>query len=384
MIDRWIIHKVEKKISRFPAVGIIGSRQVGKTTLAKIIAKNTASVYLDLENPLHLSQLDDPLSFFSSHADKLVILDEIQRMPELFPILRSVIDQNRARGEKAGQFLILGSASVELLRQSSESLAGRIVYEELTPITVVESGIPVSSHWLRGGYPDSLLAHDMEASSEWRQAFISTYLERDIPFFGPRVPAATMRRLWTMLAHNQGMTFNASQLSKSLGNSVTSIFRYTDLMEDLFLIRKLRPWYRNTGKRLTKSPKVFIRDSGILHTLLNIQSEDALQAHPVVGFSWEGFVIENIYGILPKGSELSYYRSSGGAEIDLIIEHTNGKTYAIEVKKSAVPSLERGFFEACKEVKPDEKMVVYRGDDEFYLRNEVLALGLQGMMEKII
>ncbi len=384
MIDRWIITDIRNKITRFPAVGIIGSRQVGKTTLAKQIAKDSDAVYIDMENPLDLVQLDDPLRFFSDHSNQLILLDEIQRLPELFPVLRSVIDQNKEAGRKAGQFIVLGSASAKLLRQSSESLAGRIFYEELTPVNVLESAIPIAAHWLKGGYPDSLLAPTPEDSFEWRQAFISTYLERDIPFFGPRVPATTMYRFWTMLAHHQGMPFNASHLSKSLGTSVQTIFRYIDLMEDLFLVRKLRPWYRNTKKRLTKSPKVFIRDSGILHTLLNIHTGNTLHAHPVVGFSWEGFVLENIDSILSKGSALSYYRSAGGAEIDLIIEHTNGKIYAIEVKKSAVPSLERGFFEACKEIHPDEKMVIYQGDDEFYLRNDVLAIGLKGMMERLL
>ena len=384
MIDRWLIHRLQQEISRFPAVGIVGSRQVGKTTLARQIAKNLSSVYLDLENPLDLARLDDPMSFFANHSGQLIILDEIQRKPEIFPVLRSVIDQNREKGQKNGQFLILGSASVELLHQSSESLAGRIVYEELTPFIITETPAAFMTHWLRGGYPDSLLAPSIADSFAWRQAFISTYLERDMPFFGPRVPAATMRKLWTMLAHNQGMLFNASQLAKSLGVSVQSVLRYTGLMEDLFLIRKLRPWYKNTKKRLTKSPKLYVRDSGILHALLNIRSHDVLSAHPVVGFSWEGFVIENLVAILPKGSEVTFYRSSGGAEIDLIIEHANSKIFAIEIKKAAVPTLERGFFEACKEVQPDEKMVVYLGDDEFYLRHEVLATGLPGLLARLI
>ncbi len=383
MFARKKIHKITRQLNAFSAVGILGSRQIGKTTLAKQIAKDRPSVYLDLENPLDLSMLDDPLRYFQDHSDRLIILDEIQRKPELFPILRSVIDLNREAGRKTGQFLILGSASLDLLRQSSESLAGRIVYEELTTITLMEYDQPYQLHWWRGGYPDSLLATDETDSSEWRQAFITTYLERDIPMFGFRVPATTMRRLWTMLAHLQGTPLNASQLATSLGVSVQSVLRYVDLLCDLFLVRRLQPYHHNTGKRLTKSPKVYVRDSGVVHTLLTIPTPDALLAHPVAGMSWEGYVIENLLAVLPKGCEASYYRSSGGAEIDLVIDHADGKRLAIEIKKASVPKLERGFYEACKDVQPDEKYVVYQGEESFYMRDDVLAIALLKLMERL-
>ena len=383
MIKRRLVARLERQVDRFSAVGIIGSRQVGKTTLAKTIAKNRQSVYLDLENPDDLIKLENPVRYFTDNSDYLIILDEIQRKPEIFPVLRSVIDQNREQGQRNGQFLILGSASVELLRQASESLAGRIVYEELPPITLTEYNQEIDMHWIRGGYPDSLTAAEEEDSLEWRRAFITSYLERDIPFFGPRIPATTMRRLWTMLAHNQGTQLNASQIAAALSVSVQSVTRYVDLLADLFLVRRLQPWHKNTSKRLTKSPRVYVSDSGILHSLLKIHDKEALLSHPIVGHSWEGYVIANLLGILPSGCETYYYRSSGGAEIDLIIEHANGKRLAIEIKKSSVPKLERGFFEACKDIEPDEKFVVYQGEDSFYMKNDVLAIGLVEMMGRV-
>jgi len=383
MIKRRLVARLERQVDRFSAVGIIGSRQVGKTTLAKTIAKNRQSVYLDLENPDDLIKLENPVRYFADNSDYLIILDEIQRKPEIFPVLRSVIDQNREQGQRNGQFLILGSASVDLLRQASESLAGRIVYEELPPITLTEYNQEIDMHWIRGGYPDSLTAAEEEDSLEWRRAFITSYLERDIPFFGPRIPATTMRRLWTMLAHNQGTQLNASQIAAALSVSVQSVTRYVDLLADLFLVRRLQPWHKNTSKRLTKSPRVYVSDSGILHSLLKIHDKEALLSHPIVGHSWEGYVIANLLGILPSGCETYYYRSSGGAEIDLIIEHANGKRLAIEIKKSSVPKLERGFFEACKDIEPDEKFVVYQGEDSFYMKNDVLAIGLVEMMGRV-
>lgn len=383
MIKRRLVTRLERQVDRFSAVGIIGSRQVGKTTLAKTIARNRKSIYLDLENPDDLIKLDNPVRYFTDNSDRLIILDEIQRKPEIFPVLRSVIDQNREQGKRNGQFLILGSASVDLLRQASESLAGRIVYEELSPIMLTEYNQEIDMHWLRGGYPDSLIAVDEEDSLEWRRAFITSYLERDIPFFGPRIPATTMRRLWTMLAHNQGTQLNASQIAAALAVSVQSVTRYVDLLADLFLVRRLQPWHKNTSKRLTKSPRVYVSDSGILHSLLKIQDKEALLSHPIAGHSWEGYVMANLLGILSPGCETYYYRSSGGAEIDLIIEHANGKRLAIEIKKSSVPKLERGFFEACKDIEPDEKFVVYLGEDSFYMKNDVLAIGLEELMRRV-
>lgn len=382
MLNRDKFIQITQKLSSFACVGIIGPRQVGKTTLALEVGKAIPSVYLDLEDPLDEAKLEDPMNFFRENSDKLIILDEIQRKPEIFPLLRSMVDQNRRVGRRNGQFLILGSASVDLLRQSSESLAGRIFYIELSPIFVTEYE-EMNDLWLRGGFPDSLLAGDDSESMVWRQGLITTYLERDVPFFAPKIPTTSMRRLWTMLAHHHGALLNASSLASSLSISNNSVTRYVDLLNDLFLVYRLQPWFTNGKKRLIKAPKIYIRDCGILHALLNIPSYNALLSHPVIGASWEGFVIENIKGALPNGSEIYHYRASGGAEIDLVVRHAGGKTLAIEIKRSSVPKLERGFYEACKDVMPDEKYVVYQGVDSFYLRNEVLALGLRDLIQKI-
>jgi hypothetical protein len=383
MLQRNKLKRITHLTNTFAAVGILGSRQTGKTTLAKQVAKGRQSTYLDLENPLDFAKLDDPLRYFTDHSGQLIILDEIQRKPELFPVLRGVIDANRESGRKTGQFLILGSASIDLLRQSSESLAGRIVYEELSTITLLEYGQSIHLHWLRGGYPDSLLASTDPDSFDWSAAFITTYLERDIPQFGPRVPATTMRRLWTMLAHHQGSPLNASQLASAMGVSAQTVLRYVDLLCDLFLVRRLQPFHQNVGKRLVKAPKIYVRDSGVVHSLLNLTSYEALLSHPIAGMSWEGYVIENILAVLPKGCEVTYYRSSGGAEIDLVIDHADSKRLAIEIKKASVPKLERGFYEACKDVQPHEKYVVYQGEESFYLRDEVMAIALTDLMRRV-
>ncbi len=383
MITRTVNTALESKLSHFSSVGLLGARQIGKTTLALEISKDRQSVYLDLENPSDLAKLEDPLSYFKLHADKLIILDEVQRKPELFPILRGVIDENRRQGRKAGQFLILGSASVDLLRQSSESLAGRIIYLQMNPINALEYPKSIDKLWIRGGFPESLLSPNDVASMDWRLAFITTYLERDIPMFGYRLPSETLRRLWTMLAHHQGALFNASQLGASLGISNQSVTRYVDLLSDLFLIRILRPWFVNVGKRLTKSPKVYVRDSGVLHSLLGIHTMETLLGHPVVGGSWEGFVIDNLLSVMPLGSEAYFYRTTRGAEIDLLIRHIDGRVFAIEIKKSLAPKLERGYYEACKDVNPTDKFVVYQGEEKYPIKQDVFAISLVDMMKEL-
>jgi len=383
MIDRLIKNILKDKLSHFAAIGLLGVRQVGKTTLALEIAKSRPSIYLDLENPADLGKLEDPLKYFELHDDKLIILDEVQRKPELFPILRGVIDANRRKGHKTGQFLILGSASADLLRQSSESLAGRIIYLQMNPINIQEFQKSIDTLWMRGGFPESLVASSDEVSMDWRHSFITTYLERDIPMFGYRLPSETLRRLWTMLGHHQGVLFNASQLAGSLGISNQSVARYVDLLNDLFLIRKLKPWYVNVGKRLTKSPKVYVRDSGVLHSLLGIHTLDTLLGHPIAGASWEGFVIDNIISVMPLGSEAYFYRTTKGAEIDLLLRHVDGRILAIEIKKSQVPKLERGYYEACKDVNPTHKFVVYQGNEKYPLKEDVFAIGLIDMMQEV-
>ncbi len=376
---------IENKLSSFSAVGILGPRQIGKTTLALEVSKSKDSIYLDLEDYTDLAKLGDPKAYFQLHSDKLIILDEIQKKPELFQTLRGVIDENRRGGRKFGQFLILGSASLDLLRHSNESLAGRISYLELGPITVAEvTGTQLASKlWLRGGFPDSLLAANDLVSLDWRLSFIKTYLERDIPQFDMRIPSETLRRLWIMLAHLQGGLFNASKLAASLGLSSQTVGRYTDLLADLFLVGKLKPWHANVGKRLVKSPKIYIRDSGVLHGLLNIRTYEDLLVHPVFGMSWEGYVIDNLISFLPMGAEHYFYRTARGAEIDLVVLMPDSRKIAIEIKHSAGATPARGFYEACQDIKPTHKFMVYNGEEKFPMKNDVTAIGLRELMEEL-
>ena len=303
MYRRELTTEIILRLGQFPAVAILGPRQVGKTTLAHEIAIQKPSIYTDLEKPEDFQKLRDPAHYLGLHADKLVILDEVQRYPDLFMSLRGIIDARRREGRGNGRFLILGSASNKLLKQSSESLAGRIHYSELRGLNPFEiekpNGEPLQRLWMRGGFPDSYAAVDDQASFSWRQNLIRTYLERDIPQLGPRIPATMLMRFWTMLAHTQGELLNASKLASSLGVASVTISRYLDLLVDLLLVRRLQPWYGNVKKRLVKSPRFYVRDSGILHALLRIPNYEALLGHPILGKSWEGFVIETIINALP-------------------------------------------------------------------------------------
>jgi predicted AAA+ superfamily ATPase len=383
MIEREAKGSVSGLLGRHPVVGLLGSRQVGKTTLALEIAAERPSVYLDLEAPADRAKLVDAELYLAGQDGKLVILDEIQRMPDLFPVLRGVIDRRRRAGEKAGQFLILGSASVDLLRQSSESLAGRIVYRELTPILADEwvgSG-GLDALWVRGGYPESLLAEDEAASREWRDAFVTTCLERDIPQLGPRIPAETLRRFWTMLAHQQGGLFNAARLAGALGISGQTVGRYLDLMVDLLMVRRLPPWAGNAGKRLVRSPKVYVRDSGLVHALLGLGGLDSVLGHPVAGDSWEGMVIENlIAAVAPEGAAM-FYRTSAGAELDLVLEFGTEERWAIEVKRSLSPAVSKGFHIACEDVRATQRHLVYPGSERFPLAGDIDAISLPELMQ---
>lgn len=386
MIKRSALEQINRLLEEFPAVGLLGPRQVGKTTLAEEIAKSFRPVpaYLDLESPADLAKLREPESYFELHKGKLIILDEIQRVPELFTILRGVIDRNRSEGRRTGQFLILGSASLELLKQSSETLAGRIAYKELSGLTVQEIKRTEQDRlWLRGGFPDSFLGKNDEVSLRWRQNFISTYLERDVPQLGSRIPAVTLRRLWTMLAHNQGEQVNIAKLGASLDVAAPSAKRYIELLEDLLLIRTLRPWSGNIGKRLVKSPKVYIRDSGLAHALLNLTSLDDLLGHPVIGSSWEGFVIENLLSILPTGATPWFYRTSAGAEIDLVVEVGHKKKYAIEIKRSMTPAVSKGFHLGCDDIKATHRYIIYPGKERFPSSKEIHALPLIEIMNEL-
>ena len=387
MIKREAQSEIALLLKEFPAVGILGPRQVGKTTLAGEIARSRHPdpVYLDLESPPDLARITEPEQYFDFHKGRLIILDEIQRVPELFSILRGVIDRHRREGYKTGQFLILGSASLDLLKQSSETLAGRIAYKELSGLTASEvKGTDQDRLWLRGGFPDSFLAKNDEVSLRWRLNFIRTYLEREVPQFGPRIPAVTLRRLWTMLAHNQAEQVNIAKLGASLDVAAPTAKRYLELLEDLLLIRTLRPWSGNVGKRLVKAPKVYIRDSGLTHALLNIATLEALLGHPVIGSSWEGFVMESLLSRLPFGATAWFYRTSAGAEIDLVIEAGHKKKYAIEIKRSKSPALSKGFHLGCQDIGATHCYIVYPGRERFPVSKNVIALSLVDMMNELL
>jgi predicted AAA+ superfamily ATPase len=387
MIKRILEETVRNALARNASVALMGPRQVGKTTIALDLAESLPSIYLDLESRFDFEKISDIRTFHLANRDKLIVLDEVQRLPEIFSELRGIIDQERRRGNRNGQFLFLGSASIDLLQQSGESLAGRISYLELFPVNALEYAEndqeKLNTLWLRGGFPDSLLADTDQTSLEWRLNFIKTYLERDIPLLGPRIPAATLERFWTMLTHNQGSVFNASHLARNLDVSSVTIGRYLDLMTDLLLVRRLKPWTFNTGKRLIRSPKVYVRDSGITHALLNIENFNDLLGHPVVGMSWEGFVIENIMSMLRTRAQAYYYGSPGGAEIDLVLEFASGATWAIEIKKSSSPTLSKGFHIACEDLRPERKFVIYSGKDTFPIKADITAISLFEFMKQV-
>ncbi len=390
MFKRNIIKKVHKALNRQAAVALIGPRQVGKTTLAHQVAQTIPAIYLDLEAIQDREKLTDPVLFFNRNEEKLIILDEIHRMPEIFQVLRGVIDTGRRNGLKTNRFLILGSASIDLLKQSGETLAGRIEYIDMNPLNLLEihnnkkqQDIIEHNLWIRGGFPDSYLAKNDEDSFAYRTNFIRTYLERDVPQFGPRIPAETLQRLWTMLAHNQGQLLNASNLASSLSTSAPTISSYIDLLVDLLLVRKFQPLYVNTKKRLVKSPRIYVRDSGITHALLGIADYNQLSGHPVYGSSWEGYVIENILSLTKPATKASFYRTAAGAEIDLILEFPNNKIWAIEIKSGLAPKVTKGFYHALDDIKPDESFVVYGGNDRYPLDAETDVISLFELLQML-
>ena len=375
MIPRQKSQLVCARLDQFPAVALLGPRQTGKTTLAGLIAEERASTYLDLEDTADREKLSDAALYLSGHAEELVILDEVQRAPELFQTLRGLIDKGRRRDIRVGRFLLLGSASTDLIKQSGESLAGRIAYVELGPFNVLE-GDASETLWLRGGFPDSFLAESDEASAVWRENFVRTYLERDIPQLGPRVPAETLRRFWTMLAHMQGGMLNAAQLARGLAVDGKTVARYLDLLVDLLLVRRLPPFHVNVGKRLVKSPKVYVRDSGIVHTLLGLDDRDAVLGHPVAGGSWEGFVLENLLSAAPERVKPWFYRTVAGAEIDLVLQMPGGDLWAVEIKRGLAPRLDKGFHHARQDLKPKRSFVVYSGVERYPKGEAVEVIGL--------
>jgi predicted AAA+ superfamily ATPase len=377
MIHRALTGKLQEALREYPAVAMLGPRQTGKTTLALEIGKSFDALYLDLESEQDRAKLADPELYLSDHLERLVILDEVHRVPGLFPVLRGLIDRSRRAGRRSGQYLLLGSASLDLLKQTGESLAGRISYIELTPFTILETGPAMLDElWIRGGFPDSMLAATERNSFRWRQDFVRTYLERDIPQFGPRIAAETLRRFWTMLAWHQGGMLNMSQFARALGIDVKTVGNYTALLVDLLLVRRLPPWHDNVGKRLVKTPKVFIRDTGLTHTLLGITGKEQLLSHPVAGQSWECFVIENLLDSAPEDVQGFFYRTGGGAEIDLLLVWPDGKRWAVEVKRSLGPKLERGFHSAHADINSSRSFVVYPGTDRYRISETVEAISL--------
>ncbi|HWM90710.1 MAG TPA: ATP-binding protein [Thermoanaerobaculia bacterium] len=385
-LPRKIQGQIEARLADFPVVAVLGPRQCGKTTLVReTVGSLPGVVYLDLERPSDLNKLRDPELFFSLQRSQgtasLFCLDEIQRIPEIFPLLRSLADEER----RNGQFLLLGSASRDLLRQTSETLAGRITYLELTPFLASE--IPkddpgaIPRLWFRGGFPRSFLAASDESSRAWRESFTRTFLERDIPQLGFNVPAATLHRLWRMLAHLHGQTLNSSQLGAALGVSHTTVRSYLDLLTQTFMVRLLEPFAANTKKRIVKSPKVYLRDSGILHSLLQIDSLDNVLAHPVCGTSWEGLVIENVIAALP-GWQAGFYRTSDGAEIDLILERGR-RRIAVECKASTAPAVSRGFWSALDDLDIEEAWVVAPVAEVYPIRERVRVTPLRALVDHV-
>ena len=380
MITRKIQQNVERSLTQYPVVGILGPRQVGKTTLAKTIQNGLTqnTVYLDLELPSDLNKLRDPELYLGQFTDSLVIIDEIQRMASLFPLIRALVDQNRV----AGRFLILGSASPDLIRLASESLAGRIIYHELSPFVLEETGFEwIQQLWLRGGYPDSYLASTDEISFTWRETFIKTYLEMDIPQLGINTPALQLRRFWTMLAHYHGQLWNASQMANNLGISAPTVHKYLDILEDTFIVRRLPPYHANMKKRLIKSAKVYIRDAGLLHTLLRNRTMEDLYSHPSLGNAWEGFVVEQILGLIPDPGQACFYRTNAGAEIDLLLIDRPAEPVAIEIKYSLSPKVTKGFWNGYEDLKCRKGFIVYPGEVQYPIGKNVFTLPVKDLIK---
>ena len=382
MIERRLLPILLQRLDEVPAVVLLGPRQAGKTTLALALGKPRGALYLDLESEQDRAKLAEPELYLSDHLGKLVILDEIHRAPGLFPVLRGLIDRARRGTKKHGLYLLLGSAALDLLKQAGETLAGRVSYLELDPFDALETGgtaADLDRLWLRGGFPESFLAPSNARSLRWRQDFIRAYLERDIPQFGPRIAAETLRRFWAMLAHHQGGMLNVAQLARNLGVDAKTAAAYIDLLTDLLLVRRLPSWHANVGKRLVKSPRVYVRDSGLVHALLAIGDKETLLSHPVVGASWEGFVIENLLAVVPEGVQGHFYRTSGGAEIDLVLSFPDGRLWAVEIKRSLTPRPETGFHAACTDISPARRFVVYPGEESYSAGGDTQVVSLPAL-----
>ena len=388
MIPRRQAITVSARLKATSTVVLLGARQVGKTTLARAIAdeRGPAALYLDLERVADRRRLEDADHFLRAQAGKLVVIDEIHRAPGLFEVLRGVIDDRRRAGDRTGHFLLLGSASLDLMRQASESLAGRAAYVELAPIDAAElmpTGLGVETLWVRGGFPESLIAKDDASSLSWRRDFIRSYLERDVPMFAPRLPAESIDRLWRMLAHSQGAMLNQSRLAASLGVSAPTVGRYVDLLVDLLLVRRLRPWVGNVGKRLVRAPKLFVRDSGLVHALLDLETWHDVLGHPVAGASWEGLAIETLVAAAGERYTPFFYRTEDGAEVDLVLERGAKVAVAVEVKRSTAPEPSRGFRLGCDVLKPARAFVLHGGRERWSMGRRVEAISLQELAAEL-
>lgn len=370
MIPRRLEAVVRASLRRFPVVALVGARQVGKTTLARRIAaaRGMRAAILDLERPSDLAKLADPELYLGQLAGRLVILDEVQQSPDLFRTLRALVDERR----RPGRFLVLGSASPRLLRQSAESLAGRIVYHELGPLALHEVGAAQHARlWLRGGFPQSYLARSAAASAEWRDAFIATHLERDLPQLGIRVPMGNLRRFWTMLAHAHGQLWNASKIAASLGVSGPTVRHYLDILVATYMVRELPAYHANLAKRLVKASKLYVRDAGIVHALLGLRTMDAVLGHPACGASWEGWVIEQILALAPAPARASFYRTAAGAEIDLVLEQPGRPMLGFEIKRSAAPRPSKGLLAAMRDLRLEKAYVVSPVRERFAIARQI-------------
>lgn len=383
MLVRSIVKDISELLTEFPAVALVGPRQVGKTTLVKMLQEQLSKelVYVDLENPRDERKLSDPVLFFENNQDKCVVLDEIQRRKDLFPILRSMIDQHRV----SARFILLGSASPELIRDSSESLAGRIYYQELTPFHLgeLDESADEKALLLRGGFPNSYLAKSDNMSWFWRESFLQTYVERDLPLLGLPLSPIESRRLLRMVSLLQGQLLNYQSLSKSLGVSAPTVKRYIHFLEHAFLVDLLEPFTGNIGKRIIKSPKIYVRDTGILNYLLGIKDYNDLLAHPNAGGIWEGFVIQQIQSVLYTDVDKCFYRTGHGAEIDLVLTFSNQKRIGIEIKLSSSPSLTRGNYEAMNDLKLNALYVIIPTEESYFLKPTIQVLGIRDFLKLI-
>lgn len=384
MIERYIFSELIEILDEFPVLGIVGPRQVGKTTIAKLLSKkiNKETVFLDLENPRDVSKLTDPLLFFESNQDKCIIIDEVQIKKELFPIIRAVIDQKR----EPARFILLGSASPELIRDASESLAGRIYYKELTPFHFqeIKEVATYQKHWLNGGYPEALLTESKTKSKRWRSSFIQTYIERDLPMLGLQSKITDMQRLIRMISHIHGNQLNYQTLSKSMGLSGPTIKKQIDFLEHAYIVRLLEPYYHNIGKRLVKSPKIYFRDTGILHSLLDVDDFDALFSNPVIGNSWEGYVIEQIYAVLPESYTLNYYRTQQGSELDLVICKNLKPLMGLEIKYNSSPKFSVGNEISLQDLGLEKCYIVIPETEPYLLKSNIEVVSLNQLLTELI